>query len=203
MINLYLHRLVCCCKLVFMVVAMVFMAAACTVSPVTDAKSGSRDQEALSRAAVVAIGAPRLDRTKPSTISWKTPVIISGADTYAQIEQIRGIAHTAIQQQIMEKGYPVLPAGGDFQLSAVVVIDQGKAAEAQQRSRLFDNTGIDPGLNANASSSGRGSLVIELTQGLVVRWRGAVQIYILPQLSAADISRRINYAVSQLLATWP
>lgn len=184
-------------------VALVLLASGCTVSSVTQPHTGKHTQDALSRAAVVAIGVPRLDRSKPSTISWKTPVIISGADNYAQVELIHGIAHTAIQQQIMQKGYPVLPAGGDFQLSAVVIMDEDKAATAEQRSRLFDNTGIDPGLNANASPNGRGSLVIELTQGLVVRWRGAVQIYILPQLSAADISRRINYAVSQLLATWP
>lgn len=200
--NCLQRRFVAICKSCI-AAALLTVTGGCVVAPDSKKVLSAHEQEAFARSAVVAVGVPRLDSAKPSTISWKIPVVVSGADNDAQIELIRGITHSAIQRQIIEKGYPVLSVGGDFQLSAVVIIDASKAEAGREHSDLFDKTGIDPGLKSTTSSDGKGSLVIELRQGLAVRWRGAVQIHILPQLSGADISRRINYAVSQLLTTWP
>lgn len=200
-----LRRYPACCTLRESFVAFVLLVSlgACTAIPDSQKISSVHEREALARSTVVAVGTPKLDPAKPSTISWKIPVVVSGADNYAGVELIRGITHSAIQQQITDKGYPIISVGGDFQLSAVVIIDTSKTGADHEHSELFDKTGMDPGLKSASSADGKGSLVIELRQGLAVRWRGAVQIHILPQLSGADVARRINYAVSQLLATWP
>jgi len=36
-----------------------------------------------------------------------------------------------------------------------------------------------------------------------LRWRGAVQIYLLPDADANTIAQRLQKAVAELLLTWP
>lgn len=169
---------------------------ACAPVPVT---GNAAADPVLGRSSIVTTGTPNLDRSKPSSLSWIGAVEVIG--------QREGVATTDVQQQvqsivqthIMSKGYPVLMANGDFQLQATLVF----ASDSNRDILLQETGGTDPGLVGREQNAGKGSLVIELKQGRALRWRGAVQIYILPEYDAVMARQRIERAVAQLLQTWP
>jgi len=179
-------------------VIVLVLLTACTSVPV---KTGQPEQinPVMGRSAIVTTGKLNLDRTKPSTLSWVDSVdvvgqssVVSNADMQQQIQRI-------VESQIIYKGYPVVPSNGDFQLYATLVL----ANDKDKQILLHETGGIDPGLVGADQTAGKGSLVIELRQGRTLRWRGAVQIYILPEYDQVIATQRIVHAVSQLLQTWP
>jgi hypothetical protein len=155
--------------------------------------------EAMSRAAIVVTGSPRLDATKPSTISWVGDLDVTGKHQTLSAEELRQHLTQVVNEQILAKGYSVVPDGGDFQLDGVVVL----AGAKDELTLLRESGGLDPGLAGVNDHLGKGTLVLELKQGRVTRWKGTVQIYIAPQFDQAIALRRIEYAVAQLLGTWP
>src|SRR5690606_29677766 len=124
----------------------------------------------LRRAAIVVTGSPRLDPDKPSTISWLGSLGIAGSHQTLGPDELRQHLVQAINRQIMAKGYPLVSDGGDFQLDGVVVL----AGAEDENSLLRESGGIDPGLPAVGDEShlGKGTLVLELKQGRVTRWKG-------------------------------
>jgi len=185
---------------------------ACSSSPVQKPQQNPKEA-ALGRASVVMMGSLNLDPHKPTTISWLSPVAVAGEQDDAQAETLKAIVRFALQNQIAHKGYPLLNADGDYQMRALVVLGNGQpphpdvTAESQDKllaqSELMQRAGIDPGLVGGEITQGKGSLVIELRQGRALRWRGAVQIYLLPGSSDQITTERIEHAVAQLLFTWP
>jgi len=157
--------------------------------------------EAMSRAAIVVTGSPRLDPAKPSTISWIGSLSVAGKHQTLSADELRQRLTQIINQQIMTKGYPVVSSGGDFQMDGVVVL----AGADDEKTLLIESGGMDPGLAGIGDKShlGKGTLVLELKQGRVTRWKGTVQIYIAPHFDEAIALRRIEYVVAQLLGTWP
>lgn len=155
--------------------------------------------EAMSRAAIVVTGSPRLDATKPSTISWLGSLSVVGKHQTLSADELQQRLTQIVNQQIVAKGYPVISSGGDFQLDGVVVL----AGAEDENTLLRESGGIDPGLAGIHDALGKGTLILELKQGRVTRWKGTVQIYIAPQFDQAIALRRIEYAVAQLLGTWP
>ena len=175
---------------------------ACSSSAPTVGSAALKEQEmieALGRAAVVTTGTPRLDRSKPSTISWLGSLDVSGQHPTLSAEQLRQRVSTLINQQIMSRGYAVVSEDGDFQLQGVLVLADSDDSERVLR----ESGGLDPGLTSSQQLPGKGSLVLELKQGRISRWKGSVQIYIAPQYEQAAAARRIEHAVNQLLSTWP
>jgi hypothetical protein len=157
--------------------------------------------EAMGRAAIIVTGTPRLDASKPSTISWLGSLNVVGKHRTLTEDQLRLQLTQIINQQIMIKGYPVVSNGGDFQLDGVVVLAGTEDAQALLR----ESGGMDPGLAGIGDEAhlGKGTLLLELKQGRVTRWKGSVQIYVAPQFDEAVALRRIEYVVHQLLSTWP
>lgn len=186
---------------------MTFVLSACVVSsknvsPEVDrAIDEAAMSEAMSRAAIVVTGSPRLDAAKPSTISWLGSLGVAGKHQTLSADELRQRLTQVINQQIMAKGYPVTPNDGDFQLDGVVVL----AGAEDEKILLMESGGMDPGLAGVGDESrlGKGTLVLELKQGRVTRWKGTVQIYVAPHFDEAVALRRIEYAVGQLLGTWP
>jgi len=157
--------------------------------------------EAMSRAAIVVTGTPRLDPAKPSTISWIGSLSVAGKHQTLSTDELRQHLTQVINQQILAKGYPVASGDGDFQLDGVVVL----AGADDEKTLLMESGGMDPGLAGVSDEShlGKGTLMLELRQGRVTRWKGTVQIFIAPHFDEAIALRRIEYAVAQLLGTWP
>lgn len=187
----------------FFFAGLVFVLAACTssngISPAGGLPRDAAEMEALSRAAIVTTGSPRLDVAKPSTISWLASLDVVGKHQTLSVDEVRQHLTNVINNQIMAKGYPLVSDDGDFQLEAVVVL----ADSEDENTLLRASGGMDPGLAGIPESPGKGTLVMELKQGRVTRWKGTVQIYIAPQFDQAIAWRRIEYAVAQLLGTWP
>jgi hypothetical protein len=163
-----------------------------TVTPV-------KTNPVMGRSAIVTMGKPNLDRSKPSTLSWISAVEVVGGREGIPNSEIQQQLQRIVQSYIVNKGYPVVPTNGDFQLQARIVL--ANAVETEQL--LQERGGIDPGLVGADQEAGKGSLVIELKQGRALRWRGAVQIYILPEYDPVISTQRIERAVAQLLQTWP
>jgi hypothetical protein len=158
---------------------------------------------ALSRASVVSMGTPNLDPHKPSYISWSSPVEVLAKTDETRIILLRNAVQSAIESQAYHKGYPVIAMQGDFQMQALLMLGDNTQGINGAQSDLLHMAGIDPGVAGNAAAPGKGSLVIELRQGHAVRWRGAVQIYLLPDSDANTIAQRLQQAVAELLTTWP
>lgn len=165
----------------------------------TPDSSTSITQEAMGRAAIVVTGTPRLDVAKPSTISWLGSLGVVGKHQTLGADELRQRLTQVINQQIMAKGYPVAGSDGDFQLDGVIVL----AGAEDESTLLRESGGMDPGLAGIHEALGKGTLVLELKQGRVTRWKGTVQIYIAPHFDEVIALRRIEYAVGQLLGTWP
>lgn len=178
--------------------AMVLLLGACTAAPV-DPDASAQANPVMGRSAIVATGKPNLDHTKPSTLSWADAVEVVGQHSAASSTEMQQQVQSIVQTQIMSKGYPVLMANGDFQIHATLVL----ASDSDKQLLLQETGGTDPGLVGRDESAGKGSLIIELKQGRALRWRGAVQIYILPDYDPAIARQRIEHAVAQLLQTWP
>lgn len=172
-----------------------------TSSTIPNVDSDGGIMEAMSRAAIVVTGSPRLDASKPSTISWLGSLGVAGKHEALSTDELRQRLTQIINQQIMARGYPVTSGGGDFQLDGVVVL----AGADDEMILLRESGGMDPGLAGIGDEShlGKGTLVLELKQGRVTRWKGTVQIYIAPHFEEAVALRRIEYAIAQLLSTWP
>jgi len=182
-----------------------FILASCAASDKKPLAETAADEaallEAMSRAAIVVTGSPRLSATKPSTISWLGNLDVVGKHKTLSADELRLHLTQVINQQIMIKGYPMLSDGGDFQLDGVVIL----SAAEDENVLLRESGGMDPGLAGigDESQLGKGTLVLELKQGRVTRWKGTVQIYIAPHFDETVALRRIEYAVAQLLGTWP
>jgi hypothetical protein len=92
---------------------------------------------------------------------------------------------------------------GLFQLHVTLV---QAASDEENRSILLREVGLDPGLPRLAVQRDdirKVSLILDLKQGRVSRWKGVVQVLLLPG-SNEDMRRsRITHAVRQLLVTWP
>jgi len=179
---------------------------ACSSPPPKTAQN-SMDDPALGRTSVVSTGSLNLDPQKPSTISWSSAVEVVGSDDDAKTLFLENTTQSAVESQISHKGYPLVSMMGDYQMTALLVLGMNgqvnKTPTDPAHSELMQKTGIDPGLAGSTQAAGKGSLVIELRQGHALRWRGVAQIYILPEYNP-DIARlRIEYAVAQLLLTWP
>lgn len=202
----YSYRYCALCLLIkkaagLMAVALLLIG--CVTQPVNTGENVARVQAGepnqataqLSRAAIVSSGSPRLDPTQPSSISWDGRIKVGGiADEQQAVElaeQIRGI----LQRQIRAKGYSLLSMAGDFQLEVALVRES-----PSQTGATLQTTGIDAGLSADAAT---GTLVLALRQGRVQRWRGAVQIVAMPELTDNERYQRIQTAVGQLLTLWP
>lgn len=174
-----------------------------TATPPVAAPAANPDEmselEAMSRAAIVVTGSPRLDATKPSTISWVGSLDVAGKHQTLSADELRQYFTQVINEQILAKGYVVVPEDGDFQLDGVVVL----AGAEDEATLLRESGGLDPGLAGTAENLGKGTLVLALKQGRVTRWKGTVQIYVAPKFDRAIAERRIDYAVAQLLGTWP
>jgi hypothetical protein len=185
-------------KFCFYTVALLTLLGACSTASVDKSTSAIKNP-VLGRSAIVTMGSLNLEHTKPSTFSWSDGVEIVGErDGVSNAElqqQIQGI----VESQIVSKGYPVLPVNGDFQLHATLII----ASDSDKQTLLHETGGIDPGLMGGDQGAGKGSLMLELRQGRALRWRGAVQIYILPEYDPVIARQRIERAVAQLLLTWP
>lgn len=188
--------------ILFAVIGLVLVACSASnpnTSVVKNADEDAATLEAMSRAAIVVTGSPRLDVTKPSTISWLGSLSVVGKHQTLSADELQQRLTQIVNQQIVAKGYPVIPSGGDFQLDGVVVL----AGVEDENILLRESGGIDPGLAGIDDALGKGTLILELKQGRVTRWKGTVQIYIAPQFDQAVALRRIEYAVAQLLGTWP
>ena len=172
--------------------------AACTTVPVADDASASADH-VLGRSSIVTTGTPHLDHNKPSTLSWLGAVEVVGQREGYTNAEVQQQIQSIVQSQIVSKGYPVLTANGDFQLQATLVF----ASDSDRGVLLQETGGSDPGLVGREQTAGKGSLVIELKQGRALRWRGAVQIYLMPGYDPVMARQRIERAVAQLLQTWP
>lgn len=191
----------------FLFASLGIVLAACTTTGKNTLKAvdGVTDDatrlEAMSRTAIVVTGTPRLDAEKPSTISWLGSLDVVGKHQTLSADELRQHLTQVINEQIMAKGYPLVSSGGDFQLDGVIVI----AGAEDESTLLRESGGIDPGLAGIGDEShlGKGTLVLELKQGRVTRWKGTVQLYIAPQFDQVVALRRIEYAVGQLLVTWP
>jgi len=144
-----------------------------------------------------------LDPHKPSYISWSSPVEVLAKVDDAQITLLKNAMQSAIESQSYQKGYPIITMQGDFQMQALLMLGDNTQGISGAQSDLLHMAGIDPGVAGSTSAPGKGSLVIELRQGHAVRWRGAVQIYLLPDADANTIAQRLQKAVAELLLTWP
>lgn len=171
---------------------------ACTFVPVVP-DSSAKFNPVMGRSAIVTMGKPGLDRAKPSTLSWVDAVDVVGQRDGVSNTEMQQQVQYIIQNHIVSKGYPMVAAHGDFQLHATLVL----ATDIDKQILLHETGGIDPGLAGGDQTTGKGSLVIELRQGRALRWRGAVQIYILPEYNAVIATQRIEHAVARLLQTWP
>jgi len=180
---------------------------ACSSTPPKDTQNAA-DAAVMGRTSVVSIGSLNLDPQKPSTISWSSAVMVVGSDDDAKTDFLKNTTQVAIEKQIAHRGYPVVSMAGDYQMTALLVLgsngqEEQSSTDSLSHSELLQSAGIDPGLAKSDRAAGKGSLVLELRQGHVLRWRGAVQLYILPQYDPAIASLRIQYAAAQLLLTWP
>lgn len=185
-----------------LIILLQSMLGACSTQPLSVQEKPLADDsvgEAMSRAAIVTTGTPRLDPAKPSRISWLGKLDVMGQHQTLSQEELSQHLTTVINQQVMVKGYPLASESGDFRLQGVLVL----ADQQDERSVLRASGGMDPGLMGSDQSPGKGTLVLELKQGRVTRWKGSVQIYIAAQFDQAVALRRIEVAVAQLLTTWP
>lgn len=179
---------------------MCLVLAACSITAPSDTLlSDPSVKEAMGRMAIVTVGSPRLDSAKPTSISWLARLDVVGEHETLSTEELRQYLTGAISGQIMNKGYPVIPQDGDFQLYAVVILED----KPDESFLLQESGGMDPGLAGSETVSGKGTLVLELKQGRVTRWKGTVQIYIAPQFDRQVALQRIEAAIAQLLSTWP
>ena len=152
----------------------------------------------MDRASIVTMGSPKLDRSKPSSLSWAGQVEVVGDVPDRERLRLQQLVQTLCEQGSERKGYPVT-GDGDFQLLAIIVMEAGEDTSAL----LLGSAGIDPGIAGSKQAHGKGALVLELRQGRTVRWRGAVQIYTDTALDETLRDQRLAHAVAQLLSTWP
>jgi hypothetical protein len=187
----------------FPILVFAMLLAGCTAVRKPETTSPVHHDNALGRASVVSMGTPNLDPHKPSYISWSSPVEVLAKTNEAQLTVLKNAVQSAIESQTDHKGYPVIAIQGDFQMQALLVLGDNTQGLSGTHSELLQMAGIDPGVAGSAAAPGKGSLVIELRQGHAVRWRGAVQIYLLPDSDASTIAQRLQQAVAELLTTWP
>lgn len=162
-------------------------------------------ENGMDHASVVTMGSPRLDASKPSTISWSGRIEVLGDVSDEDRARLQALVTTLCEQYINQKGYTVVSGEGDFQLSAIVSVEQSNTSAL-----LLKKAGIDPGIagspvgqNAAGQQRGKGSLLLELKQGRTSRWKGAVQMYTDSTMDPALRQQRVARAVAQLIATWP
>jgi len=187
------------------VATLVLVLTACVSSAPSSDDLARNPDDALTRASAISTGTPGLDSRRPSTISWAAPVSVVADVKDAQLALLKDNVQAAIETQIVHKGYPVVFMQGDFQMQALLVLGTNRSKDGNSlgSSELLKLGGVDPGLMGNASAPGKGSLIIELRQGRALRWRGAVQVYLLPDTDPAVVAQRIQKAVAELLLAWP
>lgn len=138
------------------ILTSLLLLAACAPVPV-EKDPAAQINPVMGRSAIVTTGKLNLNRNKPSTLSWVDAVeVVGGRDGASTLEIQQQIAHT-VQSQIVNKGYPVVRANGDFQLYARVVL----AGDIDSEALMHETGGIDPGLVGGGDKAGKGSLVID------------------------------------------
>jgi hypothetical protein len=161
------------------------------------------DWQVLQRASILSIGTPRLVPGR-TAISWGDSIKLRGKSrVFPEVQKIARDAAFICQQQIQSKGYAVVPQDGLFQLYVTLV--QAATLE-ENREILLSEVGLAPGLpglDVDRDDIGKLSLILDLKQGRVSRWKGVTQLLLLPGSSEEMRNQRITHAVKQLLSTWP
>ncbi len=106
-----------------------------------------------------------------------------------------------LNQQLSSKGYHIQNDNddGDYYLQGIVTY-----SHRAQNNNLQQHYGIDAGLGSDNNAEQRGSLLLIINKpNGKTAWRGEVEIYIEPTLSAELRKQRLKAALQSMLASLP
>lgn len=133
--------------------------------------------------------------------SWQGDIQVINAGSDSPAHQPIKLIRQELEQQLLHKGYQVVSnqQASNYYLQGVVTYKL-----PNQDVKLQQNYGIDAGLGSDNNSQQRGSLllIIASPSGRTA-WRGEVQIYNDPSLTAELRKQRLTAAIQSMLATLP